>query len=164
MPAGDRCVSRTSESRRLNQLDQCSADFVNFLIFDSIEKRREGVLHGRFLSDFGVLQFFMELLMRGRGMPSRTEEIQMKPPAAAAMSRATGPRSSAGKRRSSRNAIKPSPLSQYLILEGENRLDFENLHRALINDRRPRGTLENLLERLAIFFGARADRSRLKRP
>jgi hypothetical protein len=51
------------------------------------------------------------------------------------------------------NAVKHGLLCRNLILEGENRADFENLHRALINDLRPLGTLQNLLvERLAIFF------------
>jgi hypothetical protein len=65
----------------------------------------------------------------------------------------TGPRTAAGKRRSRMNAVKHGLLSRNLILEGENRAEFENLHCALINDLRPHGTLQNLLvERLAIFF------------
>jgi hypothetical protein len=55
----------------------------------------------------------------------------MKSPAGATMSKATGPHISAGKRRSSRNAIRHGLLSQDLILEGESRADRENLHPAL---------------------------------
>jgi hypothetical protein len=65
----------------------------------------------------------------------------------------TGPRTEGGKRRSRLNAIKHGLLCRDLILEGENRADFQNLHRALINDLRPQGTLQNLLvERLAMLF------------
>ena len=77
----------------------------------------------------------------------------MESTSTATMPRASGPRTAAGKRRSRLNAIKHGLLSQQLILEGENRVDFEKLRRDLINDLRPHGTLQNLLvERLAILF------------
>jgi hypothetical protein len=52
----------------------------------------------------------------------------MKSPTPATMLRAAGPQNSAGKGRSSRNAIEYGLLSQGMILEG-NRADFENLPR-----------------------------------
>jgi hypothetical protein len=77
----------------------------------------------------------------------------MESTSTATMPRATGPRTAAGKRRSRLNAITHGLLCRDLILEGENRADFAKLHRALTNDLRPHGTLQNLLvERLAILF------------
>jgi len=45
----------------LNQLDQCSADLVDFLFPDSIEKRRQRVFDAPFLPEIFVLVFRIEL-------------------------------------------------------------------------------------------------------
>ena len=71
--------------------------------------------------------------------------------------RSRGPSTDAGKRRSSRNAIRHGLLSsQIVILEGdgkENQTEFASLLRGLQQDLSPEGTLENLLvERIASCY------------
>jgi hypothetical protein len=68
-----------------------------------------------------------------------------KPPLAFASQAATGPRTVAGKKRSSRNAIKHGLFCQDIILEGEERADFDDLLRDLIDDRQPEGAMEHYL-------------------
>lgn len=58
---------------------------------------------------------------------------------------ATGPRTNAGKRRSSRNALKHGIFSQHLILQGERLADFEKLHLGLRESFHPEGAMEELL-------------------
>jgi hypothetical protein len=72
-------------------------------------------------------------------------------PSRAVPRRGTGPRTVAGKKRSRFNAVKHGGYSRYLILEGEDRSDFEKLHRDLRADIRPKGArLDDLVEYLAI--------------
>lgn len=64
-----------------------------------------------------------------------------------------GPITVAGKKRSSRNSLKHGILSKQLILENENRAEFDSLFGNLVNDLQPEGTLEEtLVESLAIVI------------
>lgn len=64
---------------------------------------------------------------------------------------ATGPRTVAGKQRSSMNAVKDALFSQHIILEGEDSDSFERLHLNLREDHLPKGRTEDLLvEELAV--------------
>jgi hypothetical protein len=66
--------------------------------------------------------------------------------------RARGPRTAAGKRRSSRNAIKHGILSKRIFQDDENRADFESLHEGLIKSLHPQGTAEEVcVEKLAVL-------------
>lgn len=77
----------------------------------------------------------------GRG--NRT--VKLHETGRATKSGATGPRTAAGKQRSSRNAVKDALFSQHIILEGETAAAFNKLHRDLREDFQPVGTLEALL-------------------
>jgi hypothetical protein len=57
---------------------------------------------------------------------------------------ATGPRTVAGKRRSRMNAIKHGMFCERLVLAGEDRAEYEKLHRDLWHDWRPVGVREIL--------------------
>jgi len=62
----------------------------------------------------------------------------------------TGPRSEAGKQRSSQNAIKSGIFSRATLLKGESRADYQFLLEGLWEARQPKGRLEELLvEKLA---------------
>ena len=81
----------------------------------------------------------------------------MKSTAGATKSRATGPRSITGKRRSRMNAIKYGIHSQHFILEGENLAEFDKLRRDFKKDRQPQGPIEEeLVEHLRILILAAA--------
>ena len=56
--------------------------------------------------------------------------------------RPTGPRTAAGKRRSSRNALKNGLFSRAPILEGESRAELDTLLKGLWEYWQPQGTLE----------------------
>jgi hypothetical protein len=72
-------------------------------------------------------------------------------PSQAVPRRATGPRTVAGKKRSSLNATKHGGYSRHLILEGEDRAEFDKLHMDLRADIRPKGArLDHHVEYLAI--------------
>ena len=74
--------------------------------------------------------------------------------------RATGPRTAAGKRRSRMNAIKHGSYSKHLLLEGEDRSEFERLYRGLRSEWQPVGVGEMLeVEHLAgLYWRRRRDR------
>lgn len=58
---------------------------------------------------------------------------------------ATGPRTSAGKNRSSRNALKIGIFSKALLVKGESRAGYASLLNGLREDLQPQGTLESML-------------------
>ena len=65
----------------------------------------------------------------------------------------TGPRKPAGKRRSSKNAIKHGILARDVVLLGESEEDFEQLREELIGELRPDGSLETqTAERVVILM------------
>ena len=65
-------------------------------------------------------------------------------------SSATGPRTTQGKQRASRNATKHGVLSKVVVLKGESRAEYEELLTGLQETLQPEGTLEELLvEKLA---------------
>lgn len=67
--------------------------------------------------------------------------------------RATGPRTKQGKERSKRNALKHGIFSECLLLKDESPSQFNSLLKALRNDRKPVGALEEILvEKLAIHL------------
>jgi len=85
-----------------------------------------------------------------------TKPSDSKPPASdqevvpAVVQRATGPRSLAGKQRSSRNSIKHGIFSSPLLLGEENAKLYRSLLKALDESVRPEGMLESVLvEKLA---------------
>lgn len=59
--------------------------------------------------------------------------------------RSTGPRSLAGKRASSRNAMSHGLSARYPLLQGESERHYLELHGALAKNLQPKGTLEKLL-------------------
>ncbi len=64
--------------------------------------------------------------------------------------KATGPRTEQGKQKSSRNATKHGVFSKVIVLKTESRAEYEELLAGLWEDRKPEGTLEELLvEKLA---------------
>ena len=64
--------------------------------------------------------------------------------------RATGPRTAAGKQRSSRNSVKYGIFAKAVLLRGEPRAGYESLLAGLQKDLQPQGTLETaLVENLA---------------
>ena len=64
---------------------------------------------------------------------------------------ATGPRTSAGKKRSSRNALKSGIFFKAVLLENESRSEYESLLDGLRDDLQPRGMLQTVLvENLAV--------------
>jgi hypothetical protein len=72
------------------------------------------------------------------------------------MSRATGPRTPAGKRRSSRNSVSHGLWARHVVLEGESRTEFENLHQSLREEWQPtHATQSHLVEYLAILMWRR---------
>ena len=82
--------------------------------------------------------------------------MNLQPPSTEAVRRARGPRTRIGKRRSSMNALKHGMLSEHLILEGENRSDFDKLHHGLRCDFQPQGAMESyLVEHLAVLIWRR---------
>ena len=67
--------------------------------------------------------------------------------------RSTGPRTPAGKRRSSKNAIMHGILARDIVLLGESEEDFEQLREELIGELRPDGSLETqTAERIVILM------------
>ncbi len=65
--------------------------------------------------------------------------------------RSTGPRTAAGKARTSRNAIKHGLLGKHLLLENESVEDYDALLNGLIDSHQPVDTAEALLvEKMAI--------------
>ncbi len=75
--------------------------------------------------------------------------------------KSTGPRTSEGKAKSSRNAWKHGLTSSFFII-GESEAAFGPFLSALMNDYRPQTTIEaNLVERVALILWRfrRADRS-----
>ena len=56
--------------------------------------------------------------------------------------RATGPRTAAGKKRSSRNALKRGMFSRILFLQGESPVEYKELLNGLVADLQPQGTTE----------------------
>jgi hypothetical protein len=65
--------------------------------------------------------------------------------------RSTGPRTAAGKARTSRNAIKHGLLGRHLLLERESAEDYDALLNGLIDSHQPVDTAEALLvEKMAI--------------
>ena len=58
---------------------------------------------------------------------------------------ATGPRTPRGKQNSKHNALKHGIFSKMVLLKGEPQAEFDALLRGLRNDRKPEGTLEELL-------------------
>jgi hypothetical protein len=80
----------------------------------------------------------------------------MKSKASTTMSRATGPRTPAGKRRSSKNAVSHGFWARHVILDGESRTEFENLHQALRKEWQPtNATQAHLVEYLAVLIWRR---------
>jgi hypothetical protein len=57
----------------------------------------------------------------------------------------TGPRSEAGKQRSSQNAIKSGIFSQATLVKGESRSDYQSLLEGLWESLQPEGKLEEIL-------------------
>jgi hypothetical protein len=73
-------------------------------------------------------------------------------PSSSIVRRATGPRTLAGKEQSKHNALKHGILSKVLLLKSESRREFDCLWNGLRADRRPVGTLEEILvEKLAVL-------------
>jgi hypothetical protein len=67
--------------------------------------------------------------------------------------RTGGPKTAAGKRRSSRNSIKHGIFSKSIFTEDENRADFRNLYRGLMQSIQPDGIAEKILvEKLAALL------------
>jgi hypothetical protein len=60
----------------------------------------------------------------------------------AVLSRWTGPRTAAGKERSSMNAMKHGLTSRRVVLAHENRAEFDSLLKELLDESQPVGTLE----------------------
>ena len=58
------------------------------------------------------------------------------------ISRWTGPRTAAGKERSSMNALKHGLTSRRVVLPRENRAEFDSLLKELLDESQPVGTLE----------------------
>jgi hypothetical protein len=64
----------------------------------------------------------------------------------------TGPRTTLGKERSKRNALKHGIFSSAALLEGEHRAEFDAIRNGLRENVQPKGTLEEMLvEKLALF-------------
>ena len=57
---------------------------------------------------------------------------------------ATGPRTTAGKRKSSRNALKMGIYSKALLLPGESRAEYEALLNGLLEDYQPKRTIDRV--------------------
>lgn len=67
--------------------------------------------------------------------------------------RSTGPRSLAGKGRSSMNAVRHGLTAQHAMLPGDNPEEFEGLRQATFSSLSPQGALENqLVERAVSLF------------
>ena len=82
--------------------------------------------------------------------------MTLQPTSTRAARRASGPRTSIGKRRSSMNSLKHGMLSGHLILEGESRSDFDKLHHGLRCYFQPQGAMEShLVEHLATLMWRR---------
>ena len=62
----------------------------------------------------------------------------------------TGPRSLAGKRRSSVNAVSHGLTAQHAMLPGEDPDEFDGLRHAIFNSLLPQGALENQLVERAV--------------
>lgn len=83
--------------------------------------------------------------------------------------KSTGPKSAAGKRASSRNALKHGVLSQQAVADHEDRKAYEALLGQLIEEYAPEAALEcTLVERLSILIWrekrlAKAEAERLRR-
>jgi hypothetical protein len=72
-------------------------------------------------------------------------------------SRSTGPSTTAGKAKSSRNALKHGILSKHLLVEGEDPAEYQALLQGLMDDEQPRTTLEMLqVEQIAQCFWRRS--------
>jgi hypothetical protein len=77
---------------------------------------------------------------------------QPKPVSSVISSRARGPRTAVGKRRSSRNAIKHGILSKS-VFHGDESANFESLHEGLVKCFHPQGTGEEVcVEKLAVLI------------
>jgi hypothetical protein len=77
--------------------------------------------------------------------------MRLRPDASRPSQQSTGPRTVAGKRRSSRNSTKHGIFSRNLILDGELQVDFDAVLSDLQVHFQPRGRMENyLIEQLAI--------------
>jgi hypothetical protein len=84
---------------------------------------------------------------------SEPEVIQTYDDQSGSITKATGPRTSAGKERSKRNALKHGIFSKVALLKDESRSEFDSLLTGLREDRQPEGTLEEaLVEKLAILL------------
>ena len=59
--------------------------------------------------------------------------------------KSTGPRSPAGKQRSSQNAITHGLFARSFLVEGESQEDFDKLHNGFIEEHMPEGTTEDSL-------------------
>jgi hypothetical protein len=83
--------------------------------------------------------------------------------------KSSGPKTSAGKAASSKNAMKTGLLSRELILPGESQAEFDALFDQLVLEHNPGGVLEmTLLERVAVAMWrqrrmVRAERARLEK-
>jgi hypothetical protein len=77
---------------------------------------------------------------------------QPKPVSSVISSRARGPRTAVGKRRSSRNAIKHGILFKG-VFDDDEKADFESLHEGLVNSFHAQGTAEEVcVEKLAVLM------------
>ena len=67
--------------------------------------------------------------------------------------RATGPRTTRGKRRSSANSLKHGIFAKAIVLKGESRKEYELLLTGLLDDWQPIGMMEEtLVEKLSVLF------------
>ncbi len=86
----------------------------------------------------------------GRNNQEQAEQIAVS--RSSSIRRSTGPRTQQGKERSKRNSITHGIFSN-VVLKSESQADFDALLKALYNDRRPKGALEEVLvNRLAGLF------------
>ena len=85
------------------------------------------------------------------GVAKDFRSSKQSPPAVAKSS--TGPRTAAGKQRSSRNALKSGIFSKFPILKSESRAAYQSVLNGLRQDLQPKGTLEAaLVESLAVIL------------
>jgi hypothetical protein len=85
----------------------------------------------------------------GNGAAAQTPSTKVGAPRT---SGATGPRTTLGKERSKRNALKHGILSQVPLLKGESRAEYDAILNGLRENLQPEGELEELLvEKLALF-------------
>jgi hypothetical protein len=88
----------------------------------------------------------------GDEKPIELESQRKKKSSPVRLRRSTGPRTEQGKERSKRNSITHGIFSN-VVLKSESQADFDALLKALYDDRRPKGALEEVLvNRLAGLF------------